>query len=108
MDQNFWKDKTILITGHTGFKGSWLSIILKKFGANVIGFSKDIPTEPSMYKIACVKDGMTNIIGNINDSKHINQVFEENKPEIVIHMAAQAIVRESYKNPLETLMKLEM
>lgn len=102
MNENFWKDKTVLITGHTGFKGSWLSIILKKFGANVIGFSKDVPTEPSMYKIACVQDGITSIMGNINDLNHINQIFEENKPEIVIHMAAQAIVRESYKNPLET------
>ena len=104
MNQKFWKDKTVLITGHTGFKGSWLSVILKKFGANVIGFSKDIPTEPSMYKIACVQDGITSIIGNINDSNHINQIFEENKPEIVIHMAAQAIVRESYKNPGETFL----
>jgi len=102
MNHNFWKSKAVLITGHTGFKGSWLSIILKKFGADVIGFSKDIPTEPSMYKIANVKDGIKSIIGNINDSNHINQVFEENKPEIVIHMAAQSIVRESYKNPLET------
>jgi len=102
MNPNFWKNKTVLITGHTGFKGSWMSIILKKFGANVVGFSKDIPTNPSMYEITCVEDGMTSIIGNINDSKHIKQVFEKNKPEIVIHMAAQAIVRESYKNPLET------
>jgi len=102
MNPNFWKNKTVLITGHTGFKGSWISIILKKFGANVIGFSKDIPTKPSMYEIANVKDGIKNIIGNINDYKHLKQVFDENKPEIVIHMAAQAIVRESYKNPLET------
>jgi CDP-glucose 4,6-dehydratase len=102
MNQNFWKNKTVLVTGHTGFKGSWISIILKKFGANVIGFSKDIPTKPSMYEIASVGDGITSIIGNINDFKHITEVFGEYKPEIVIHMAAQAIVRESYKNPLET------
>ena len=104
MEQNVWKDKTILITGHTGFKGSWLSIILKKFGANVIGFSKDIPTEPSMFEIANVQEGMKSIIGNINDSNHVNQVITENKPEIVFHMAAQAIVRESYKNPVETFL----
>jgi len=102
MNQNFWKDKTVLITGHTGFKGSWLSMILKKFGAKVVGFSKDIPTEPSIYKIARVEEGIKNIVGNIIDLTHINQVFEENKPEIVIHLAAQAIVRESYKKPLET------
>ena len=61
MSQNFWKDKTVLITGHTGFKGSWLSTILKKFGSKVIGFSKDIPTNPSMYEIAKVQDGITSI-----------------------------------------------
>ncbi|MBC8502039.1 MAG: CDP-glucose 4,6-dehydratase [Nitrosopumilus sp.] len=104
MNQNFWKGKTVLVTGHTGFKGSWLSIILKKFGANVIGFSKDIPTDPSMFETANVKIGMKSVIGNINDSEQIKQVFEENKPEIVIHMAAQAIVRESYKNPVETFL----
>lgn len=102
MDQIFWKGKSVLITGHTGFKGSWLTIILKKFGADVIGFSKDIPTEPSMYKISNVEEGIKNIVGDINNLSHLNQIFEENKPEIVIHMAAQAIVRESYKNPLET------
>jgi len=104
MNQNFWKGKTVLVTGHTGFKGSWLSIILKKFGANVIGFSKDIPTKPSIFEIANVKIGMKSVIGNINDSAQIKQIFEENKPEIVIHMAAQAIVRESYKNPGETFL----
>ncbi len=102
MNPNFWKNKTVLVTGHTGFKGSWISMILKKFGTNVVGFSKDIPTKPSMYEIANVEEGMKSIIGNINDFKHLKQVFDENKPEIVIHMAAQAIVRESYKNPLET------
>jgi len=104
MNPNFWKNKTVLVTGHTGFKGSWLSIILKKFGANVIGFSKDIPTKPSIFEIANVKIGMKSVIGNINDSAQIKQIFEENKPEIVIHMAAQAIVRESYKNPGETFL----
>lgn len=102
MNQDFWKKKTVLLTGHTGFKGSWLSIILKKLGANVIGFSKDIPTKPSMYEIANVQEGMESIMGNINDVNQLKQVFDENKPEIVIHLAAQAIVRESYKNPSET------
>ena len=102
MNEKFWNDKTVLLTGHTGFKGSWLSLILKKFKANVIGFSKDIPTEPSMYKVANVQDGIKSIVGNIEDSNHIKKVFDENKPDIVIHMAAQAIVRESYNNPLET------
>lgn len=102
MTPNFWKNKTVLVTGHTGFKGSWLSIILKKFGSNVIGFSKDIPTKPSMYDITNVENGIKSIIGNVNDFNHIKQVFDKTKPDIVFHMAAQAIVRESYKNPIET------
>ncbi|WP_299290894.1 CDP-glucose 4,6-dehydratase [Nitrosopumilus sp.] len=102
MDNNFWKDKRVLITGHTGFKGSWLTIILKKFGANVIGFSKDIPTKPSLFEIAEVKNNIQNIIGNVNNRDQIEQAFNEFKPEIVFHMAAQSIVRESYKKPLET------
>jgi len=102
MNQDFWKGKTVLVTGHTGFKGSWLSIILKKLGSKVIGFSKDIPTNPSMYEITQVEEGMINIIGDINDFQLVKQTIEKYKPEIVIHMAAQAIVRESYKNPLET------
>lgn len=104
MNQNFWKDKKVLVTGHTGFKGSWLSIILKKFGSQVIGFSKDIPTKPSMYEIANVNDGIQNVIGNVNESTRIAKVIKEYKPEIVIHMAAQAIVRESYINPSETFL----
>ena len=107
MDKNFWNCKTVLLTGHTGFKGSWLSVILKKFGANVIGFSKDIPTKPSMYEIVNVKEGMKSIIGNINDVNHLKQVFEDNKPQIVIHMAAQAIVRKSYKNVMGVVNLLE-
>jgi len=102
MNKNFWKSKTVLLTGHTGFKGSWLSVVLKKLGANVIGFSKDIPTKPSMYEIANVQEGMKSVTGNVNDENHLKQIFGDNKPEIVIHMAAQAIVRESYENPHET------
>ena len=98
VNTKFWKGKNVLVTGHTGFKGSWLSTILKKFGANVIGFSKDIPTNPSMYEITNVQNEMKSIMGNIKDSNHINQVFVENKPEIVIHMAAQVSSIFHYKD----------
>ena len=102
MDKNFWRGKRVLITGHTGFKGSWLTIILKRFGANVIGFSKDIPTKPSLFEIAEVKNDIQNVMENVNNLEKIKQVFYEFKPEIVFHLAAQSIVRESYKKPLET------
>ena len=102
MNSDFWKNKKILLTGHTGFKGSWLSIWLKKLGVELIGFSKDIPTKPSIFELAKVSEGMTSIIGDINDFSLIQKVIEKNKPEIVIHMAAQLLVRRSYENPIET------
>jgi len=102
MNSEFWKNKKVLVTGHTGFKGSWLSIWLQKLGANVVGFSKSIPTKPSLYELAHVKDGMVSIIGNVNDLNKLTEVINEQKPGIIIHMAAQSLVQESYKNPIET------
>ena len=102
MNLNFWKNKKVLLTGHTGFKGSWLSIWLKKLGVELVGFSKDIPTKPSLFEIAKVSEGMTSITGNIEDFTAIQKVLKENKPEIVIHMAAQSLVRKSYEEPINT------
>ena len=102
MDSNFWKNKKVLLTGHTGFKGSWLSIWLKKLGAELVGFSKDIPTKPSLFEVAKVSEGMISITGNIEDFAMIQKVVKENKPEIVIHMAAQSLVRKSYEEPITT------
>ena len=102
MDSNFWKNKKVLLTGHTGFKGSWLSIWLKKLGVELVGFSKDIPTKPSLFEVAKVSEGMISITGNIEDFAMIQKVVKENKPEIVIHMAAQSLVRKSYEKPVET------
>ncbi len=102
MNEKFWDKKKVLITGHTGFKGSWLSLWLQKFNANVIGFSKSVPTNPSLFESAKVENGMTSIIGNICNYDKIEETINEFKPEIVIHMAAQAILRESYANPIET------
>ena len=100
--QNFYKDKKVLVTGHTGFKGSWLCTILKKFGAEVIGYSMEPFTNPSLFEIANVSDGMVSIIGDIRDLEHLKKVFKDYQPEIVFHLAAQPIVRESYKNPVYT------
>ena len=102
MNKDFWSKKKILLTGHTGFKGSWLSLWLQKLNSNVIGFSKSIPTNPSLFQLANIEDGMTSIIGDVCDYDKLEEVIKEYKPEIVIHMAAQAILRESYSNPVET------
>ena len=102
MNSEFWNKKTVLVTGHTGFKGSWLSLWLQKLNADVIGFAKSIPTNPSHYELADVESGMTSIIGDVCDYEKIEDTIKEFKPEIVIHMAAQAILRESYSNPVET------
>ena len=98
----FYKGKKVLVTGHTGFKGSWLCRILVNAGAEVTGYSLNPPTNPSLFEIAGLEDKMNSVIGDIRDYEHLYQVFEETKPEIVFHLAAQPIVRDSYKDPKYT------
>ena len=102
MNQEFWQGKRILITGHTGFKGSWLSLWLQSMGAHVIGYALAPATNPSLFEVANVEQGMTSIIGDIRDLANLKTVFIEHQPEIVIHMAAQPLVRYSYLEPVET------
>jgi CDP-glucose 4,6-dehydratase len=102
MNPAFWKGKRVLLTGHTGFKGSWLSLWLQAMGAQVTGYALAPPTKPSLFEIAGVAQGMASIIGDIRDLAKLQGVFAEHKPEIVIHMAAQPLVRYSYQNPVET------
>ena len=102
MDAPFWKGKKILITGHTGFKGSWLSLWLQSKEAHIIGYSLPPPTEPSFFEIANISEGMVSIKGDVRDLDHLKTVIAEHTPEIVIHMAAQSLVRYSYSNPIET------
>ncbi len=102
MNQEFWAGKRVLLTGHTGFKGSWLSLWLQSMGAQVIGYALTPPTNPSLFEIANVSQGMISIIGDIRDLAHLQKVFAEHQPEIVIHMAAQPLVRNSYIEPVET------
>lgn len=102
MSPEFWRGKRVLLTGHTGFKGSWLSLWLQAMGAEVTGYALASPTSPSLFDVAGVANGMTSIVGDIRDLDHLRQVFAEQQPEIVIHMAAQALVRHSYTAPVET------
>lgn len=95
-----YKDKTVLVTGHTGFKGSWLVYWLSEMGANVIGYSLEAATEPSHIEL--LKLDITSIAGDIRDLNKLDTIFSEYKPDIVFHLAAQALVRLSYDNPIET------
>ena len=102
MDLSFYKGKKVLITGHTGFKGSWLSYVLARSGAVVVGYSLEPPTEPSLFEIADIETLVTNNIGDIRDLEHLKKVFLKESPEIVFHLAAQPIVRTSYEDPVYT------
>lgn len=99
---NFYRGKRILITGHTGFKGSWMSAMLVNAGAEVIGYSSCSKREARLFDLCGVKDQITHIKGDVRDLNHLIEVCREYRPEIVIHMAAQPIVRESYKDPVGT------
>ena len=99
---DFWKGKRVFLTGHTGFKGSWMSRILVTKGAILTGYSLEAPTDPNLFALAGVEDKMTSVIGDIRDLDSLEKAFKEADPEIVIHMAAQPIVRDSYKDPVYT------
>ncbi len=102
LDLSFYKDKKVLITGHTGFKGSWLTELLLLAGASVTGYAEEPPTDPALFSMLFKKDDFRSEIGDIRDFEHMERVFDEEKPEIVIHLAAQPIVRTSYKEPRYT------
>lgn len=99
MDLSFYKDKKVFVTGHTGFKGTWLCRMLVNAGAEVTGYSLEAPTEPNLFALAGLEEKMTSIIGDIRDLASLKAAFDMTKPEIVLHLAAQPIVRDSYKNP---------
>lgn len=98
----FWLGRRVLLTGHTGFKGSWLSLWLQSMGADVTGYSLEPPTQPNLFEIAAVGEGMTSVIGDIRDLDSVLAVVAQSRPEVVFHMAAQPLVRQSYTEPVET------
>ena len=102
MDPDFWKKRTVLVTGHTGFKGSWLSLWLQELGAELTGFSIDLPSIPCMFEVANVATGMQSINGDVRNLEQMQTCLEICQPEIVTHMAAQSLVRRSYSYPIET------
>jgi CDP-glucose 4,6-dehydratase len=102
LNPDFWHGKRVLITGHTGFKGSWLSIWLQTLGAEVYGYALPPSTKPSLFEQAKVTEGLASTIGDVRDFKSVQKVLEQARPSIVIHMAAQPLVRYSYQEPVET------
>jgi CDP-glucose 4,6-dehydratase len=102
MTPSFWRGKRVFVTGHTGFKGSWLSLWLQQLGAEVTGYALAPPTNPSLFDVAQVAQGMTSVIGDIRDGAMLENAMRQAAPDIVIHMAAQPLVRRSYVDPVET------
>lgn len=98
----FYNGKKVLITGHTGFKGSWMCMVLLMAGAEITGYALESPTEPSLFRICKLEEKINSINGDVRDLKHLREVFEKVQPEIVIHMAAQPLVRTSYEQPVLT------
>lgn len=100
--KEFYHGKKILITGHTGFKGAWMCCVLQVFGADVTGYALEVPTEPALFSLAGLKNRIKSVEGDIRDLRHLENEFRKVQPEIVIHMAAQPLVRESYERPVYT------
>lgn len=102
MNDDFWRGKKVFLTGHTGFKGSWLSLWLHSLGAEVTGYSLEPPTQPSLFELCNIREKINSIVGDIRDLDKLERTLMKADPDIIIHMAAQPLVRESYIDPLET------
>jgi CDP-glucose 4,6-dehydratase len=102
VNPDFWRGRSVLVTGHTGFKGSWLCLWLQGLGAEVTGYALAPSTRPGLFEAASVAQGMRSVIGDIRDAQALRAAMVAAQPEVVLHLAAQALVRESYANPVET------
>ena len=103
MDKSFWKGKKVFITGHTGFKGGWLSIWLAESGAEVTGYSLKPETNPSLFNSCLIEKKINSVIGDVRDEQKLKKIIREAQPDIVFHLASQALVLKSYENPLEKM-----
>src|SRR5919108_4974419 len=92
-----WRGRRVLITGHTGFKGAWLSLWLTELGARVTGFSLPPPTRPSLFELGRVRERVDHVEGDVRDPSALGKAFQGSEPEVVLHLAAQSLVRESYR-----------
>src|SRR4029077_15028846 len=102
INHSFWKGRNVLITGHTGFKGSWLSLWLDKLGAHVTGYALAPPTQPNLFEQAQVETSVRSVCADIRDFPRLSAVIAESRPEVILHMAAQSVVRRGYEDPIET------
>lgn len=99
---DFWQGKRVLVTGHTGFKGGWLCLWLRQMGAELVGYALEPPSRPSLFEAARVAEGMVSVRGDVRDGERLQAIFSQHRPEIVFHLAAQALVRPSYADPVAT------
>ena len=102
LNRSFWKGRRVFLTGHTGFKGSWLSLWLDALGASVTGYALDPPTQPSLFEQASVASSVRSIVADIRDFPRLKSAVEECRPDVIIHMAAQSVVRRGFEDPVET------
>ncbi|UOF88814.1 CDP-glucose 4,6-dehydratase [Fodinisporobacter ferrooxydans] len=102
LDVDFWKNKNVLVTGHTGFKGSWLCLWLHALGAKVTGYALSPPSRPNVFQLCEIGDLVTSVIDDIRNKQRLQAIVSEKSPEIIIHLAAQPLVQESYHDPAET------
>src|SRR3954463_1324712 len=100
---DFWAGRRVLITGHTGFKGGWLALWLQELGADVTGFALPPSTKPSMFAAASIAKSIRHVEGDVRDLRALREVWNACRPDVVFHLAAQPIVRESYRQPVETI-----
>src|SRR4051812_23204508 len=101
-DPAFWAGRRVLVTGHTGFKGAWLSLWLAALGAEVTGFADGVPTDPSLFALARVGDDVSQLEGDVRDTERVAEAVAAARPEVVLHLAAQPMVRRSFREPVAT------